>query len=56
MTHLNRRELLKQTGGAFVATTVAAAGTARAAALVGAPQAPTGAPSPFFPGFSVADV
>ena len=56
MTHLNRRELLKQTASAFVATAVATGGRNRT--LAAAAQAPAGASgsSPFFPGFTVSKV
>ena len=53
MTPLNRRELLKQTGGAFVATAVASAVPARAASPLGPQAGAANSPSPFFPGFSV---
>jgi haloacetate dehalogenase len=58
MRHINRRELLKQAGGALGAATVATA-VDRASMLAAEPQGPPGAPSgtsPFFPSFAVSKV
>lgn len=58
MTHINRRELFKQTSGAFVATAVASTaggGDSTYAAGAQGPAAAAGS-SAFFPGFSVGRV
>ena len=58
MTHINRRELLKHTGSAFVATSMASAITGDsllADEAQGAAPAAAGT-SPFFPGFAVSKV
>jgi haloacetate dehalogenase len=58
MTQINRRELLKQSGGAIAATAVAAAVAGRDSTLAATPQGPAAASgtSPFFPGFAVSTV
>lgn len=58
MTHINRRELLKETGGALVATTLASVAT-KDSLLAFESQGPAAASpgtSPFFPGFAVSTV
>src|SRR6187401_2405848 len=58
MTHIKRRDLLKQTGGAIVATAAASAVTGLDSVLAAEPQGPAAAAgtSPFFPGFAVSRV
>ncbi len=56
MRHLNRRELLKQTGSALVATAVATGGRNRTLAAGAQASAAASGSSPFFPGFTVSKV
>ena len=55
---MNRRDLLKQTGGAIVATAAASAVAGLDSVLAAEPQGPAAAAgtSPFFPGFAVSRV
>ena len=58
MTDINRRDLLKQAGGAIVATTVGSGITRDSMLAAGAQGPATASPgtSPFFPGFAVSTV